>query len=162
MREPAKNSSHHRRGKSCLRWAICLCLQLLAGYSQTEASSAAPQDLFEGVSKEYSRQTHGMLKKFCMECHSTAAPEGELDLERFSDLSQVRQHPAVWIKVLEMIDNGEMPPKDAEQPSADERRSLRDWVRRYLDAEALASAGDPGRSCCGGSAMPSTHTQFRI
>jgi hypothetical protein len=37
-----------------------------------------------------------------------------------------------------------MPPKDAKQPSDPERKELRDWVRRYLDAEAQARAGDPG------------------
>ncbi|HLN07723.1 MAG TPA: DUF1587 domain-containing protein, partial [Xanthobacteraceae bacterium] len=43
-----------------------------------------------------------------------------------------------------MLDNGEMPPKKAPQPSAQRRKRLRGWVADYLRAEALASAGDPG------------------
>jgi hypothetical protein len=49
-----------------------------------------------------------------------------------------------WIKVGEMMDNGEMPPKGAPQPSKSQRSAIRGWVRDYLNAEALANAGDPG------------------
>ncbi len=49
-----------------------------------------------------------------------------------------------------MLDNGEMPPKKKPQPSAEQRKQIRDWARAYLDAEARASAGDPGRSSSGG------------
>ena len=94
---------------------------------------------------EYRDQTHGILKRFCTECHATAEPAGELDLEHFAALADVRRQPRVWQKVAEMLDNGEMPPKDAAQPTPDERKQLRGWVERYLHAEAHASAGDPGR-----------------
>ncbi len=43
-----------------------------------------------------------------------------------------------------MLDNGEMPPKDAPQPTPARRKRLRTWVADYLRAESLASAGDPG------------------
>ena len=85
------------------------------------------------------------MRRYCLECHSTEAQEGELDLERFATVADVRRSPKAWQKVAEMLDNGEMPPKDAMQPAPDERRQLRGWVERYLNAEALASAGDPGR-----------------
>jgi hypothetical protein len=67
-----------------------------------------------------------------------------LDLERFASLTDVRRSPRVWQKVAEMLDNGEMPPKKATQPSEAQRKQLRGWVERYLNAEAHASAGDPG------------------
>src|SRR5262245_54209685 len=70
--------------------------------------------------------------------------EGDLDLERFAALGDVRKATAVWLKVAEMLDNGEMPPKGARRMLAGERRILRDWLARYLKAEARASAGDPG------------------
>ena len=43
-----------------------------------------------------------------------------------------------------MLDNGEMPPKEAAQPSPEKRKRLRGWVADYLRAESIASAGDPG------------------
>ena len=80
-----------------------------------------------------------------MTCHSTEEQEGDLDLERFDTLKAVRADARAWQKVAEMLDNGEMPPKKASQLSGDERARLRNWVRNYLDTEAKARAGDPGR-----------------
>jgi hypothetical protein len=85
-----------------------------------------------------------LLKQYCLGCHGTARKRGDLDLERFADLESVRRGVPVWVKVAEALDRGEMPPKGAPQPAPGQRARLREWVRRYLDAEALASAGDPG------------------
>lgn len=100
---------------------------------------------FEQLAARYIDQTRPLLKRYCLDCHSTELQEGELDLERFARLDDIRASASTWLKVVEMLDNGEMPPKDHQpQPSADERQQLRAWVREYLDAEALAGAGDPG------------------
>lgn len=108
------------------------------------AVSAEPVS-FRDIETEYDSRTKPLLKQFCTDCHSTAKPEGELDLERFKSLVEVRRDTNAWLKVVEMLDNGEMPPKDApRQPSADQKKQLRSWVERYLNAEALANAGDPG------------------
>ena len=57
----------------------------------------------------------------------------------------MRQAPKVWVKVVEMMEDGEMPPKKKPQLTAAERKAFLGWIRKYLDAEALANAGDPGR-----------------
>ena len=79
-----------------------------------------------------------------MKCHAADVQEGTLDLEQFAKLADVRRSTTKWLKVAEMLDNGEMPPKKAPQPSPERRQRLRAWVGEYLKAEALASAGDPG------------------
>ena len=84
------------------------------------------------------------MQQFCLGCHSTALRTGELDLERFATLAEVRRGTKAWLKVAEMLDNGEMPPESARQPAPEQRKELRGWVERYLHAEALANAGDPG------------------
>jgi len=109
-----------------------------------QVSAAAEPASFEALDKEYVDATRPLMARFCLDCHATADPQGELDLERFAKVDQVRTDTKVWLKVAEMLDNGEMPPKDADQPTAAERKQLRTWVGRYLDAEAYASAGDPG------------------
>ena len=85
-----------------------------------------------------------LIASYCLGCHSTAESQGDLDLERFRSLKEVRGGTKTWLKVAEQLDAGEMPPQDARQPAADERKRLRAWVERYLDAEAQANAGDPG------------------
>ncbi|MDA1049670.1 MAG: DUF1592 domain-containing protein [Planctomycetota bacterium] len=99
---------------------------------------------FADLQKDYSERILPGLKQFCLDCHSTEKEEGELDLQRFATLADVRRDPKTWQKVAEMLDNGEMPPEDSEQPSVAQRKQLRAWVESYLNAEALASAGDPG------------------
>ena len=85
-----------------------------------------------------------MMQQFCLGCHSTALRVGELDLERFRTLAEVRRDTKTWLKVVEMLDNGEMPPTAAKQPAPERRKELQGWVERYLHATALANAGDPG------------------
>ena len=99
---------------------------------------------FERLAAQFEQQTRPLISRLCLDCHSTESKEGDLDLERFALLTDVRQDTKLWQKVLEMLDLGEMPPVDSEQPTAAERDELEGWLRRYLDAEALANAGDPG------------------
>lgn len=99
---------------------------------------------FAELEKDYSEQLKPILKRFCLDCHSTEKEEGELDLERFASLVEVRRDPEIWQKVVEMLDNGEMPPEDSEQPSDAQRKQLRSWIESYLDTEARTNAGDPG------------------
>ena len=99
---------------------------------------------FDTLSAEYKRDAQPLLQRFCLECHSSEQKEGELDLQRFKTLTEIRQDTKVWLKVAEMLHNGEMPPEDFAQPSPKQRKDLRGWVERYLHKEALAGAGDPG------------------
>jgi mono/diheme cytochrome c family protein len=100
------------------------------------ATSGTAADSFE--------QIRPLLKDYCITCHSTEKQEGELDLERFSSLASVMKDADVWERVQEQLALGEMPPKEAKQPSAVQKKQLADWVRTTLHDMALASAGDPG------------------
>jgi hypothetical protein len=62
------------------------------------------------------------LKTHCIRCHGGDEPEGELSLERFRESANVAQEYEVWQKVLRMLADGEMPPSDEPQPTADEVR----------------------------------------
>ena len=85
-----------------------------------------------------------LLKKYCLECHSTKAQKGHLDLERFSTLDDIRRDLKPWQGIIEQVEAGEMPPKDKPQPTAEEKKQLVAWIRGFLDSEARARAGDPG------------------
>ncbi|MDG3008251.1 DUF1592 domain-containing protein [Paludisphaera mucosa] len=117
---------------------------VLLAFAPAATTWAAPPDSFESLAREYGGQVRPMLAKFCLDCHSTEDKEGDLDLEAFARLDDVRHAPATWQKVAEMLDNGEMPPKESPKPEPAERAAIRGWVGRYLRAEAFADAGDPG------------------
>src|SRR5579863_8772728 len=135
---------HKSQDRTMSRIRFVGLLALLAWLVVPAVVSAAEPGSFEEIGKDYANSARPLLTTFCLKCHSTERQEGDLDLERFVDLAQVRRAPRVWIKVAEMLDNGEMPPKKSKQPSVSERQELRAWVDRYLNAEAHANAGDPG------------------
>ena len=93
---------------------------------------------------EYIKDVRPLLKKYCLDCHSTKVKKGSLDLERFASLDQVRKDLKPWQQMIEQLEAGEMPPKEKPQPTAEERKQIIAWVRGFLDAEARARAGDPG------------------
>jgi hypothetical protein len=94
---------------------------------------------------DYATFVRPLMTKYCLGCHSREQHKGDLDLERFTSLGEVRRDVRPWQNVLEMLESGEMPPKKKPQPGQDERRRLVAWVRGLLDAEARSRAGDPGR-----------------
>ena len=100
---------------------------------------------FAPLQAQYEKSQAAVLQKYCLKCHSTAEKQGELDLEQFHSVADLRGNVVPWQRVVEMLDDGEMPPKDAEfQPTKAEHMGLRNWVRSVLDADAKANAGDPG------------------
>ena len=121
-------------------------VSLLVLWSAAAATPAAGTggDVFRELADEYRDRIRPLTQQYCLSCHSTEQQVGELDLEQFATLTDVRGGTKSWLKVIEMLDNGEMPPEFAKQPAPGQKRRLRDWVDRYLQAESLANAGDPG------------------
>ncbi len=102
------------------------------------------QNLSAGAETDYGTKVQPLIAKYCLNCHSTKVKKGSLDLERFASLDQMRKDLKTWQQVVEMLEAGEMPPKQKPQPTASERERLVSWVRGFLDAEARARSGDPG------------------
>ncbi len=126
-----------------LKYALVLVFPLTLFTSTTLVLADETAD-FDEIARAFDGTTLPLLRQFCLKCHSTEEQEGDLDLEQFTKLEQVRKAQPIWQKVVEMLDNGEMPPKKSRQLSLEQRKQLRDWARGYLDAEARANAGDPG------------------
>ena len=119
---------------------------LATGLFVLESDSFGQSNLsFDSLQDQFQSTHQSLLKKYCITCHSAAENQGELDLEPYRSVADIRNNIVPWQRVLDMLDDGEMPPKDAErQPTAAEHDSLKKWVRSLLDADALANAGDPG------------------
>ncbi len=97
------------------------------------------------LGNSYKTEILPLITRYCQECHSGKRMEADVDLTTFNTLAEIRKHPKVWQKAGEMLDSAQMPPKDAKQPTDDERKKLQQWVRGYLTFEANAQSGDPGR-----------------
>jgi hypothetical protein len=93
---------------------------------------------------DYAEKVLPILKDSCLNCHSTKKQKGDVDLERFTSLAEVKRDPKVWEAVAEQVASGEMPPKKEKLLSTAAKKVLLDWTHKTLEEIALANAGDPG------------------
>jgi len=93
---------------------------------------------------DYAEKVLPVLKDSCLNCHSTKKQKGDVDLEQFASLADIRRSPKVWEAVLEQVASGEMPPKKEKPLTAAAKKVLLDWTHKTLDEIAIANAGDPG------------------
>ncbi len=119
-----------------------------AGKSAAKTENATPSQ--EGkpgrtTQESFNKDAVPYFREFCLGCHSAEKHEGEFDLEELLDLSKTQKKSRHWRKIAEMIDTNEMPPKDAKQPAPEQKKEFRVWLKNFLDEQARARAGDPGK-----------------
>ena len=86
-----------------------------------------------------------LVKKYCLECHSTKARKGSLDLERFASLRAGSQGLKPWQHIDRAArSRARCRPRTSRSRRAEERKQIIAWTRGFLDAEARARTGDPG------------------
>ncbi|QDU93405.1 DUF1592 domain-containing protein [Lignipirellula cremea] len=88
----------------------------------------------------------GFLKSHCYDCHSAAEPAGGLDLSALGwDLSNAENF-ARWVKIFDRVQQGEMPPPEAERPPAAERERFTQALQQSLLAAEQARFTAQGRT----------------
>lgn len=60
----------------------------------------------------------------CIDCHSGDEPDGRLDAEFLRFDPSDTDNFDVWVKILDRVEAGEMPPADADQPTAFQRKAF--------------------------------------
>lgn len=113
----------------------------LIAYLTLTATSADGADI---LAQTYATQIQPLLIKSCGKCHGKTPEDNHLDLTSFSSAQTILAQPKLLSDVAERVRVGDMPPKDAPQPTPAERDQLLGWITAALDAEAAARAGDPG------------------
>ena len=68
------------------------------------------------------------LKQYCFECHGAKKVKGKID---FRDIT-FAEDSQEWTDVLNQLKDGEMPPEDETQPSAEEKKLFTEWVKNEL------------------------------
>lgn len=129
-------------GMSLTLVACALAATCLIRFDPSITAFAQVQD---PLATAYVKDIRPLLTQFCHKCHSDKRIEADVNLAKFASFADVQKSTHIWLKVSEMLETGQMPPKSAKQPSEDERTKLRAWIRGFLKSEAKAHAGDPGR-----------------
>lgn len=94
-----------------------------------------------GFANDFTGKLQPFLNKHCYECHDGQSAKGGLNLDEISrDLS----HPAVlekWVRLIDRVAAGEMPPKERDAPSEGEKRLFGDDLSPHLASAHEAQKG---------------------
>lgn len=90
-------------------------------------------------------KTVPLLKQYCLDCHSGAEPDGGLDLTKFKSPQKILENHKTWKVVIQRLQQGDMPPKDAAQPTRGEREFLAGWITDTLNDIDCRGSPEPGR-----------------
>jgi hypothetical protein len=74
--------------------------------------AGAQEAPFAALGEQYTKEVRPLLRTFCVRCHSAKKPEGDVNLEACATLADVRKATRAWLKVVEMLDTAQMPPRE--------------------------------------------------
>jgi hypothetical protein len=94
--------------------------------------------------RAFRRKTRPLVMKYCADCHAGDAAEGGLSFDRYTNLRDVLVGREQWWKVLGKLQVRAMPPEDAEQPTAEERKFLVEWIDDAIHNIDCQHDAEPG------------------
>ncbi|MDX2041930.1 MAG: DUF1592 domain-containing protein [Acidobacteriota bacterium] len=102
------------------KWMAIVAVALVAVWAMTSQAPLADAN----TTKAGAFSTQAFLEASCFACHNSATKKGNLDLTAlkpdFADAATF----AIWVKVHDRVQAGEMPPKAAPQPGEAERAAF--------------------------------------
>lgn len=84
------------------------------------------------ASSRGSADVRPLLRKYCVECHGAVDAAGDVSLQSLSFGGKGASPPDLWLRILDQLEIGTMPPTDHAQPPPSEREQMADWIREYL------------------------------
>ena len=93
----------------------------------------------------FPQEHQAFFKKHCLDCHDSATQEGGVDLETLSFTIATIEQAEHWQKVLNVLNSGEMPPEDSEQPDGSEKADFLDELAQTMVSARRSLADSGGR-----------------
>jgi len=107
--------------------------------------SVADQPTDAEQEQEFLLEVRPLFKKYCFDCHGNDQSEGNITLDMYESSQQVLQGQTTWLKVIQQLQVGTMPPEDADQPSDEQRKFLLGWIDKILNGIDCSREAHPGR-----------------
>jgi len=130
---------------------IAVCIVAVWLTTQFNSHPRSPTGLAGAATVEarkpsaFESQAAPFLKKYCIDCHSGAQPEGMLSLAKFTDERALLKSRKTWERAFDLVTQGVMPPMDADQPTADEKAAVLAYLDQVLFHIDCTQVHDPGR-----------------
>jgi len=84
-----------------------------------------------------------VLESYCADCHLDGADEGGVTLDALADADRTTGDRKIWDRALKQLRHDLMPPRDMDQPTAEEQTAVEDWIKSAV-FEINAQDPDPG------------------
>jgi len=89
--------------------------------------------------EEFTRKIRPFLNTYCISCHGPEEQKGKIRFDQLTASMSDRNQAELWMRMLETIEFGEMPPDSAKKfPTKAEARLVQGWISRALEAQGLA------------------------
>ncbi|WP_165249478.1 DUF1592 domain-containing protein [Paludisphaera soli] len=76
-----------------------------------------------------------LLERYCINCHMEGDAKGDLALDLYDDQAAAVKDDKAWLRVLDALDGGTMPPPNKPRPTLGEIETVTGWIERdYLAA----------------------------
>ncbi len=85
-----------------------------------------------------------LLLERCASCHGNEYQEGRINVEAMTDQRPLVRNIELWTNVIARLENREMPPEDADQPTEEEYLLLLNWLDKEIKHFDYSSVEDPG------------------
>ena len=124
-----RSKEERRASLACIVPFVLIFAVSRSAYAET-SSSTVVRDFFQ---------------KHCLSCHDAEAATADIVLSIDKDPQAARKDADLWEKVAEVIEFGQMPPAEEEQPSSQERSEIAAWIKEELSKVDCSGEQPAGR-----------------
>ncbi len=110
---------------------LSVMLFLQVGLSERSTSDETLGKMAAAEEAAFKGQVQPLLQKFCVRCHNADNLESGIRVDHLTTALEDRELP-LWKGILKQVADGDMPPADEPQPTAEQRKSLTEWITRAM------------------------------
>lgn len=92
------------------------------------------------------QQVIAWLGQYCGSCHGGSKPAGKRVLDRFINENALAENVLLLDQIWHQIEQGTMPPSEADQPTLQERKDILIWLKEQRDRQLRTVAIEPKRA----------------
>lgn len=119
---------------------------LFALIPSTVLAQGTPPVLTETeLDRQFGQTVRPFLDSYCVRCHGGENPKAQFSVDPYSTFASVTKDHAHWAVMRDKLVAKQMPPEESRnQPSAEVRQKIIEWIDAVRANDARKNAGDPG------------------
>ncbi len=92
----------------------------------------------------WNAQVWPVLQTYCVDCHDADSEKGGVNLAALKNLPDARAAMRLWWRARDQMESGQMPPPKKDQPNAEQKQQLLNWIAENETFLRSGKVQDPG------------------